>query len=181
MTNRNVAGSGFRRGIAAAAATALLAACASSPNAGTTASDSASEAATVAASAATAKPRVQTGNGINNRIETDGIRRDGRTFVVPEVQIEDNGWLVLHPFRDGRPVGEIYAGATYLPQGTHQNVAVTAQTVPMPEPGTMFIVMLHSDVNNDEMFDFVFVDEVNVADKAVFEGGKMIGHPIAAP
>jgi hypothetical protein len=179
MTNRNVAGPGYRRGIAVAAATALLAACAGSPNAGTTAG--ASEAATAAASATTETPRVQTGNGINNRIETDGIRRDGRTFVVPEVQIENNGWLVLHPFRDGRPVGEIYAGATYLPRGTHQNVAVTAQTVPMPEAGTMFIVMLHSDVNNDEMFDFVFVDEVNVADKAVFEGGKMIGHPIAAP
>lgn len=162
-----------RRNLCAIIATALLAACTSSTNAG--ASPAAAEPAAADA------PRVQTGNGISNRIETDGIRRDGRTFVVPEVQIENNGWLVLHPFRDGRPVGEIYAGATYLPQGTHQNVAVTAQTVPMPEPGTMFIVMLHSDVNNDEMFDFVFVDEVNVADKAVFEGGKMIGHPIAAP
>ncbi len=45
----------------------------------------------------------------------------------------------------------------------------------------MFIVMLHSDVNENQVFDFVFVDEVNVLDKAVFEGTKMIGFPFAAP
>jgi hypothetical protein len=41
--------------------------------------------------------------------------------------------------------------------------------------------MLHRDVNENKTFDFVFVDERNVLDKAVFEGTKMIGHPFAAP
>jgi hypothetical protein len=45
----------------------------------------------------------------------------------------------------------------------------------------MFIVMLHRDTNENEVFDFVFVDEQNVMDHAVFEGGTMIGHAIAAP
>ena len=45
----------------------------------------------------------------------------------------------------------------------------------------MFLVMLHRDVNENREFDFVFVDERNVSDKAVFEGAKMIAHPIAAP
>ena len=45
----------------------------------------------------------------------------------------------------------------------------------------MFIVMLHSDVDRDQTFDFVFVDENKVEDEAVFEGTKMIGHAIAAP
>lgn len=45
----------------------------------------------------------------------------------------------------------------------------------------MYVAMLHSDVNNDETFDFVFVDELNVADKAVFEGKTMIAHVIKAP
>ena len=45
----------------------------------------------------------------------------------------------------------------------------------------MFIVMLHRDVNENQEFDFVFVDSVNVLDKAVFEGCTMIAHAIPAP
>ena len=40
---------------------------------------------------------------------------------------------------------------------------------------------LHRDVNENEEFDFVFVDEHHVLDKAVFEGDKMIGHAVPAP
>ena len=47
--------------------------------------------------------------------------------------------------------------------------------------GEMFIVMLHRDVNENQAFDFVFVDAVNVLDKAVFEGRTMIAHAIPAP
>jgi hypothetical protein len=50
-----------------------------------------------------------------------------------------------------------------------------------PAAGDMFLVMLHRDVNENREFDFVFVDERNVVDAAVFEGTKMIAHPIAAP
>ncbi|MCZ6641409.1 MAG: hypothetical protein O7F71_07525 [Gammaproteobacteria bacterium] len=50
-----------------------------------------------------------------------------------------------------------------------------------PASGDMFIVMLHRDVNENQEFDFVFVDEVNVLDKAVFEGTKMIAHRYATP
>ena len=41
--------------------------------------------------------------------------------------------------------------------------------------------MLHSDVNENGEFDFVFVDDVNVLDKAVFESTTMIAHVFAAP
>ena len=37
------------------------------------------------------------------------------------------------------------------------------------------------DVNENREFDFVFVDERNVLDKAVFEGTTMIGYPIVTP
>ena len=50
-----------------------------------------------------------------------------------------------------------------------------------PSAGDMFIVMLHRDVNENQEFDFVFVDSVNVLDKAVFEGRTMIAHRISAP
>ena len=124
-------------------------------------------------------PKPTTGNGEANWIVTDGATRDGATFSFREVRIDGNGWLVMHPFKDGKPVGDVYVGATYLEDGESRDVAITVDSV--PEPGDMFIVMLHRDVNENRVFDFVFVDERNVLDKAVFEGTKMIGHPFAAP
>ncbi len=124
-------------------------------------------------------PAVTTGNGEANWIVTEGATRDGATFSFREVRIDGNGWLVMHPFKDGKPVGDVYVGATYLEDGENRDVAITVDSV--PEPGEMFIVMLHRDVNENQVFDFVFVDERNVLDKAVFEGTMMIAHPFAAP
>ena len=45
----------------------------------------------------------------------------------------------------------------------------------------MLFVMLHRDVNENQEFDFVFVDPINVLDKAVMEGMTLIGHSIPAP
>ena len=112
------------------------------------------------------------GNGTENWIVTEGATRRGATFRFREVRIADDGWLVMHPFADGKPVGEIYVGARYLAAGTHREVEIRVDEA--PEPGTPFLVMLHSDVNGNGEFDFVFVDERNVLDKAVFEGTTMI-------
>ena len=46
--------------------------------------------------------------------------------------------------------------------------------------GELFIVMLRRDLNENRILDFVFVDDVNVIDKAVFEGNTMICHTIPA-
>jgi hypothetical protein len=121
------------------------------------------------------------GNGENNSIVVEGMTRDARAFTFREVTLAEPGWLVLHPFEGEAPQGKIYVGAKYMPAGTHQNVTLEVVTAPEPQPGTRFIVMLHGDVDRDETFDFFFVDETNVADKAVFEGSKMIGHVIASP
>jgi len=123
--------------------------------------------------------KVTLGNGEANWIIVEGASRDHATLSFREVHIDGNGWLVMHPFKDGKPVGEIYVGATYVESGDNQNVKITVD--PEPTTGDMFIVMLHRDVNENQEFDFVFVDEVNVLDKAVFEGTKMIAHAIQAP
>jgi len=39
--------------------------------------------------------------------------------------------------------------------------------------------MLHSDSNSNKIFDLVFVDDVKVMDRTVFEGHKMIAHAIS--
>ena len=128
---------------------------------------------------AATKPKITLGNGAANWIVTEGATRQGATFTFREVQIDGDGWLVMHPFKDGKPVGAVYVGATYIKDGVNRDVAIRVDEA--PEPGTMYLVMLHLDVNENQEFDFVFVDERNVLDKAVFEGTTMIAHPIAAP
>ncbi len=125
------------------------------------------------------KPQITLGDGKANWIITEGATRAGSTFAFPSVQIDGNGWLVMHGFKDGKPVGDDYVGATYLTDGENRNVHITLDST--PTVGEMYIVMLHRDVNENQKFDFVFVDEVNVLDKAVFEGTTMIAHPFAAP
>lgn len=127
----------------------------------------------------TAAPQITIGNGEKNWIITQDATRDGATFTFPEVQIDGNGWLVMHPFENGKPNGRIYVGHTYVENGTTKNVPITVD--PEPATGDMFIVMLHSDVDEDQEFDFVFVNEREVEDKAVFEGTTMIGHAYPAP
>ncbi|MEM9406204.1 MAG: hypothetical protein AAGA81_09230 [Acidobacteriota bacterium] len=128
-----------------------------------------------------AAQQISMGNGEKSSIQTEGMKVEGRSLTFTEVMLDEPGWLVLHPFEDGAPQGKIYVGARYLPAGTHENVTIDVTTAPEPETGTNFVVMLHSDVDRDETFDFVFVDERNVADKAVFEGSTMIGHIVSIP
>lgn len=146
-------------------------------------------------------PAVTLGNGEANWIIAEGVKRssdaayteqritanqaavrrgDGTTLTFPEVHIESDGWLVVHPFIEGKPNGKYVAGYTFVESGTNADVAVTIN--PAPASGEMLLVMLHSDSNSDGVFDFVFVDDgVNVEDRAVFEGSQMIAHVFAAP
>lgn len=124
-------------------------------------------------------PAFSMGNGEQNWIHTDGATREGKTLTFPEVHINGNGWLVMHPFEDGAPNGDKYVAATYLESGSNRDVAI--EVYKGAETGEMFIVMLHRDSNENGVFDFVFVDEQNVMDRAVFEGSRMIGHAIPSP
>ena len=125
------------------------------------------------------KSQMTRGNGENNWIVIDDVKRDGSTLTFSNISIEGDGWLVIHPFEDGKPNGDKYVGATFLNDGNNQNVEIKVHKG--LESGEMIIVMLHSDSNSNKIFDFVFVDDVNVMDKAVFEGHKMIAHAISVP
>jgi hypothetical protein len=119
------------------------------------------------------------GNGDKNWIVTEGVARAGQTFTFKEVKIDGNGWLVIHQIVDGKPVGEKYLGASYVASGVSKNVALTVDY--KPAAGEPFVVMLHRDVNENKVFDFVFVDPPHVLDRAVFEGNKMIALVFQAP
>lgn len=146
-------------------------------------------------------PAITLGNGEKNWITVDDVKRspdttyteqritsgssavrrgDSTTLTFSEVHIDGNGWLVLHPFMDGKPNGDWVAGYSFVESGTNKDVAIAIN--PAPEPGTMFLAMLHSDSNSDAVFDFVFVEDgINVEDRAVFEGNRMIAHVFPVP
>ena len=126
-----------------------------------------------------AAPQISIGNGAKNWITTEGVQREDGTLTFSEVQIDGNGWLVIHPFENGAPNGDKYVASTYLRDGTNSDVSIEVHKG--LQTGEMFIVMLHRDVNENQILDFVFVDEQNVMDTAVFEGSTMIGHAIPAP
>lgn len=122
-------------------------------------------------------PKLVTGNGTANYILIEDVRRTRSTFVFSKVAIDQPGWLVLHPFRDGAPVPTEYVGATLLSKGVSTDVEITASGTVQADQ--MFVVMLHYDVNQDGVFDFN--DGITVPDVPVFESGTLIALRFAAP
>lgn len=125
------------------------------------------------------KPKVTLGNGDKNWIITEGVKRTGSILTFPEVQIDGNGWLVMHPFEGGKPNGDKYVAATYLEDGKNLDVAIKVHKG--IETGEMFIIMLHRDSNENKVLDFVFVTDEVVMDAPVFEGSTMIAHAMPSP
>ncbi|MEM7780652.1 MAG: hypothetical protein AAF697_09705 [Pseudomonadota bacterium] len=151
---------------------------------------------------AEAAPQITLGNGEHNAIETQGLTRaegvthfsttrvdgeetstfrgDSVALTFPQVVIEQPGFLVLHPVMDGRPNGDIVSGFAYLEAGANADVTVRLNTP--ADAGSKFLVMLHTDIDNDRVLDFVFIEDgINVEDTAVFEGTRMIAHIVTVP
>ena len=152
--------------------------------------------------AASAAPQITLGNGERNSIQIEGLTRaegfthfseirvdddavstfrgDSVALTFPQVVIEKPGFLVLHPVMDGRPNGDVVSGFAYLEAGTNQDVTIRLNTP--ADAGRRFLVMLHNDVDNDRVLDFVFVEDgINVEDTAVFEGTRMVAHILTVP
>lgn len=159
-------------------------------------------AACATAQDAPAAPQITMGNGEANLIEMSGLTRtpgvtqfneirvdgeavsafrgDSTAITFSKVMIQKPGFLVLHPVMDGRPNGDMVSGFAYLEAGQTDNV--TIQIDHPADIGRQFLVMLHSDVDNDRVLDFAFVEDgINVEDTAVFEGTRMIAHIFAVP
>ncbi len=112
--------------------------------------------------------------------DVSAFRGDSVALTFPQVVIEKPGFIVLHPVMDGRPNGDVVSGFAYLDAGANEDVTIRLDTP--ADPGRKFLVMLHSDVDNDRVLDFVFVEDgINVEDRAVFEGTHMIAHIFEVP
>ena len=122
------------------------------------------------------RDQIKMGNGAESYIISEGFEQEGSTFTFKKVKIKGNGWVVMHPFKDGKPHGIVYVGATYVKHGMNKNVSVTVEDT--PKSGENYLLMLHWDVNQDKKFDFG--DGVNVPDAPLFEGTKMVAFPFKA-
>ncbi|WP_432200084.1 DUF7282 domain-containing protein [Erythrobacter sp. W53] len=146
--------------------------------------------------------RITLGNGEQNSIQIEGLKRvsgvtpfsfiraddkemssfrgDSTALTFSEVVIAKPGFIVLHPVIDGRPNGDMVSGFTYLEAGKNEDVTVRIDHP--ADTGEKFLVMLHTDVDQDRVLDFVFVEDgINVEDTAVFEGTTMVAHIFAVP
>ena len=121
--------------------------------------------------------KIVTGNGENNHISLDGAYRTEATFTFPNVTLAKDGFLVFHPFKDGKPVQTEYVAAKALSGGSHDNVSIDVSDG--PKTGDMYIVMLHFDMNEDGVFDFN--DGVTVPDAPVFEGQTLVALRFQTP
>ncbi|MEM7700598.1 MAG: hypothetical protein AAF251_01540 [Pseudomonadota bacterium] len=151
---------------------------------------------------APARAQITLGNGERNAIEVEGLskaegvshfsevrvdgeavfsfRGDSVALTFPKVTVEKPSFLVLHPVMDGRPNGDVVSGFAYVDAGTSEDVTVRLNTP--ADAGRQFLVMLHNDIDNDRVLDFVFVEDgINVEDRAVFEGTRMVAHIVAVP
>ena len=158
----------------------FLAACSAQTQPETAAETASKAAATAEAKTDTSKmdhSKIVTGNGKNNFIILDGAIRNEATFTFPEVTLDKDGFLVMHPFKDGKPVQTEYVGAVPIAAGSHKDVSVTIDTP--TKSGDNFIVMLHYDMNRDKIFDFN--DGITVPDAPVFEGHTLVALRYTAP
>jgi hypothetical protein len=128
---------------------------------------------------APAAEKISLANGKKNWIIVDGVTPYDKTLTFAEVHIDGNGWLVMHPFEGGKPNGDKYVAASYVQSASNKNVETKVHKG--VETGDMFIVMLHRDVNQNKVLDFVFTSDTGVMDEAVFEGSTMVAHVVSAP
>ena len=126
-----------------------------------------------------AAPQITLGNGEKSWIIVNDMKRNESTLTFSEVNIDGSGFLVMHPFEDGKPNGDKYVASSYLNDGKNTDVDIKVHKG--MTSGEAFIVMLHSDLNDNKVLDFVFIDDTNVMDRAVFEGSRMVAHIIKAP
>ena len=118
------------------------------------------------------------GDGEKNSITVEGVIWNGNILTFQRVVNSSKSFLVLHPFKDGRPVGDVYVAAKLLDAGDNQNVDITLNVD--VNAGDTFLVMLHQDANDNGTFE-LGDGKKNVPDTPVFEGMTMIAHIIQAP
>lgn len=98
----------------------------------------------------------------------------GHAIVVESVTAGQDGWVVIHALKDGKPVVPTSIGHTYVKAGTTENVHVALTEA---VEGDKVIAMLHSD--DGELGVYQFGADSTEFDKPVAFDGNVVVAPIA--
>ena len=84
----------------------------------------------------------------------DGEAGDGTTVTVPEVTLQDGGFVTIHDasVTEGAVFDSIRGTSMYLSPGTHENVEIELEE-PLSENATL-VPMAHRDTDGDETYTF---------------------------
>ncbi|MGZ9811850.1 DUF7282 domain-containing protein [Pseudoroseicyclus sp. H15] len=85
-------------------------------------------------------------------IMVSGATAGGMTVTVPEVMIDQPGFLVVHDMVDGSPVVPASIGHTYLEAGMNTDVAVQIDETFSSD--NQYMLMLHYDTDGDGVYSF---------------------------
>ncbi len=94
----------------------------------------------------------------------------GNSVTVDSVTIENDGWLVIHEIRNGRPVVPASLGYVAVKAGTTKNVVVSLSKD--VAAGSKVLAMLHTDKGTAGTYEFPG------ADSPIKQGGKPVVKPM---
>jgi len=86
----------------------------------------------------------------------------GNTLTVASVNIQNDGWLVVHAMKDGAPVLPGIIGKVAVKAGTTKNVVV--ELTEATSAGDTVLTMLHVDAGAIGEYEFPGADVPVVAD-----------------
>lgn len=95
----------------------------------------------------------------------------GTSLTVQSVTISQDGWLVIHAIKDGKPVVPASIGHTAVKAGTTENVVVELDEA--VASGAKVLTMLHVDEGEAGAYEFPGPDH------PVMQDGKPVVKPLS--
>jgi putative membrane protein len=106
-------------------------------------------------------------------VAADDQRAEGNAVVVGQVTMPENGFVVIHSVKDGKPMAPQSIGHTAVKAGENTDVRVELEYT--PQPGEDFIAMLHRDTG--QMGTYEFGPGSTDVDPPVMKDGKPVVDP----
>ena len=115
----------------------------------------------------------QMSGGEQAMVAAEDQKAEGNTVVVGQVMMPEDGFVVIHSVKDGKPMAPQSIGHTAVKAGENTNVRVELEYT--PQPSENFIAMLHRDTG--QMGTYEFGPGSTDVDVPVMNDGKPVVDP----
>jgi predicted outer membrane protein len=117
--------------------------------------------------------QAQMSGGDQAMVAADDQKAEGNTVVVGSVMMPEDGFVVIHSVKDGKPMAPQSIGHTAVKSGGNQDVRVELEYT--PQAGEDFVAMLHRDTG--QMGTYEFGPGSTDVDLPVMKDGKPVIDP----